>query len=87
MPEATERSLTERELVTVSVTVDDNSITMTQDYSPYFNSGHYKYAIFDKDGNIISANSSMAGAPKGKLDATDAINMLEKFLVEAARFA
>jgi hypothetical protein len=87
MPELTERSLTEREFVTVSVTVDDNSITMTQDYSPYFNTGHYKYAIFDKDGNIISANSSMAGAPKGKLNVTDAVSQLEKFLEDAARFA
>lgn len=86
MPEVTESSFTERELITVSTTVGDNSITMTQDYSEYFDSGHYKYAIFDKDGNIIGANSSMAGAPKGKLIVGDAISMLERFLEEAARF-
>jgi hypothetical protein len=87
MPEATEKSFAERELVTVSVTVDDNSITITQDYSPYFDSGHYKYVIFDKSGNILSANYSIAGAPRGKLGVSDATDQLEKFLKEAARFA
>jgi hypothetical protein len=86
MAELNERTYTERVPVTVSVTVGDNSITMTQDYSEYFNSGHYKYVIFDKGGNIIQANQTIAGAPEGKLDASDAVEMLEKFLEELTRF-
>lgn len=86
MAEVTEQSYTERVPVTISVTVGDNSITVTQDYSPHFNSGHYKYVVFDNAGNIICANHSIAGAPTGRLEASDAVAILEKFQEDRARF-
>ncbi len=86
MAELNEKTYTERVLVTVSVTVGDNSITVTQDYSPHFNSGHYKYVVFDNFGNIICANHSIAGAPTGRLEASDAVAILERFLEERTRF-
>lgn len=86
MTEVDEKTYTERVPVTVSVAVGQNSITVTQDYSPHFDSGHYKYVIFDLAGNIVNANSTICGAPKGKLSADDAVSMLEKFQEEEARY-
>ncbi len=86
MTELTEKSFTERELVTVSHTVDGNTITATQDYSPHFDSGHYKYVVMDNAGNVIQAYQTICGAPTGKLDESDAQRMLESFLEEKARF-
>jgi len=86
MSESEERYYTKREPVTVSVTVDGNSMTVTQEYSEMFDSGHYKYVIFDENGDIIGANQTMAGAPKGKVDEKFVDELLKAFIRELNRF-
>lgn len=86
MPTEEERFWAKREPVTVSITVDGNTVTITQDYSENFDSGHYKYVVFDKAGDIIGANQTMAGAPKGKIDGKFADEFLETFMREYNRF-
>ena len=76
----------ERVLVTVTATHGDKTITMTQEYSEQFDSGHYKYVILNTGGDIVSVYQTMAGAPKGKLIESDAVDVIKRFEEEQARF-
>lgn len=72
--------------VTVSATLNGETLTTTQDYIEEFDRGHYRYSITDEDGNIVAVHQSMGGPPRGKLSETDAEVMLERFAEERKRW-
>ena len=65
--------------VTVSYSHEDVKCVVTQQYIEEFNTGHYFYAIFDSEGNIIDAGGSTGGAPRGKVDKEKALNIIKTY--------
>jgi len=71
---------------TVSVTKEGLTITLTQDYRERFDTGHYRYAVTDTGGNIMTVGQSIYGAPSGKLGVAKAEAILDNFMAERLRF-
>lgn len=62
-------------LHTFTVSQDEYSLTVTQDYDETFNSGHWRLFI-EKDGHVLYILESGSGPPKGKITSEWASEML-----------
>jgi hypothetical protein len=50
--------------ITVKTKFDNNTLKLTQDLSRKFDTGHYRYTIENKEGDILHAGYSICRAPK-----------------------